>query len=63
MPAQQNQEHSLDLICGAVAEVGQQQPESAQEEFWQERLRSMQEWICELLIKNQQLRMSIRRDI
>jgi len=29
------------------------------EEEWQDRLRSLQQWICELLIKNQQLRMSL----
>jgi hypothetical protein len=28
-------------------------------EEWQPRLRSMQEWICQLLIKNQQLRMAL----
>ncbi len=26
---------------------------------WQCRLRSLQEWICQLLIKNQQLRMAL----
>jgi hypothetical protein len=29
------------------------------EEDWQQRLRSLQECICELLIQNQQLRMSL----
>ena len=28
-------------------------------EEWQCRLRSLQEWICQLLIKNQQLRMAL----
>jgi hypothetical protein len=28
-------------------------------EEWQSRLRSLQQWICELLIKNQQLRSAI----
>ncbi len=32
--------------------------EDPQEE-WQVRLRSLQEWICELLIKNQQLRIAL----
>jgi hypothetical protein len=63
MTAQQPQKHSLDLIYGRVAGLGQQQPESAQEELWQDRLRSLQQWICELLIENQKLRMSISRDI
>lgn len=26
---------------------------------WQCRLRSLQEWVCQLLIKNQQLRMAL----
>ena len=26
---------------------------------WQMRLRSLQQWVCELLIKNQQLRMAL----
>ena len=29
------------------------------QEDWEIRLRSLQDWICELLIKNQQLRMAL----
>ncbi len=29
------------------------------QEEWQSRLQGLQEWICELLIKNQQLRMAL----
>jgi hypothetical protein len=58
MTAQDYGDHSLDLICEPVAGPGQHQPESAQPEPWQERLDSLQRWICELLIENQQLRMS-----
>ena len=29
------------------------------EKHWQEKLQCLQEWICELLIKNQQLRMTL----
>lgn len=29
------------------------------QEEWETRLRTLQEWICELLIKNQQLRMEL----
>ena len=36
-----------------------EQPNQQLEEEWQDRLRSLQRWICELLIKNQQLRMSL----
>jgi hypothetical protein len=63
MTAQEHQKHSVDLIYGPVAGLAQQQPESAQEELWQDRLSSLQQWICELLIENQQLRMSISREI
>lgn len=28
-------------------------------ERWQEKLLGLQEWVCELLIKNQQLRMTL----
>jgi len=28
-------------------------------EEWQNRLRSLQDWVCQLLIKNQQLRMAL----
>jgi hypothetical protein len=63
MLAEQHQKHSQDLIYGHVAALGQQQPEFGQEKHWQNRLRSLQQWICELLIENQQLRMSISRDI
>jgi hypothetical protein len=34
-----------------------EQPYQRLEEEWQDRLRSLQQWICELLLKNQQLRM------
>ena len=57
MQIEQHQEHSLDAISGLVAEL-RQQPESGQQEFWQDSLRGLQELICELLIENQQLRMS-----
>lgn len=28
-------------------------------EEWQDRLRSLEQWVCELLIKNQKLRMAL----
>ena len=34
-------------------------PVRDREEEWQQRLRSLQEWVSELLIKNEQLRMSL----
>jgi len=41
------------------APLGTALPDQTREEEWQERLRCAQQWICELLIKNQQLRMSL----
>ena len=38
-----------------VLESRRKEPEALQEE-WEDRLRSLEQWICELLIKNQQLR-------
>ena len=39
--------------------AGSTLPDRVREEEWQERLRCAQQWICDLLIKNQQLRMSL----
>ena len=36
-----------------------QKEERASEAEWQEKLRSLEQWICELLIKNQELRVSL----
>jgi hypothetical protein len=51
------------LSNASVAESRYEQPNQQAnrelEEEWQDRLRSLQRWICELLIKNQQLRMSL----
>jgi len=58
MLAQQNQKPSLDPICQSTARSEMQQPVFAQEE-WQDRLRSLEKYICELLIENQRLRMSL----
>ena len=40
--------------AGFVSEAPLGDPED-----WETRLRSLQDWICELLIKNQQLRMAL----
>jgi hypothetical protein len=48
----------MHRLTGAFdAEPQDDQPDHGREEAWEQRLRSLQEWICELLIKNQQLRM------
>ena len=36
-----------------------QKEERGLEAEWQEKLRSLEQWICELLIKNQRLRISL----
>jgi hypothetical protein len=41
-----------------VSESQGKELEAGQEE-WRDRLRSLEQWICELLIKNQQLRMAL----
>jgi hypothetical protein len=46
-------------VAGSRFEEPNQQPNWDPEEEWQNRLRSLQHWICELLINNQQLRMSL----
>jgi len=40
-------------------EIGMSNPSYDSHEEWQSRLRSLQQWICELLIKNQQLRLAL----
>jgi|HubBroStandDraft_1064217.scaffolds.fasta_scaffold1837777_2 hypothetical protein len=45
------------LTSATVAGLRHEHSYEEPEEDWQLRLRSSQQWICELLIKNQQLRM------
>ncbi len=47
------------LRGASVAGLRHEQPDQGLEEEWDERLRSLQRCICELLIKNQQLRMAL----
>ena len=50
----------MHRLTGALdAEPQDDEPDLGREEAWEQRLRGLQEWICELLIKNQQLRMSL----
>ena len=49
---------SVQRLTGAPdAGWPHEQPYQRREEEWQDRLRSLQQRICELLLKNQQLRM------
>jgi len=41
------------------ARMQYEEPGQEREENWRRSLHSLQEWICELLIKNQELRMSL----
>jgi hypothetical protein len=47
------------LRGASVAGLRHEQPRHGLEEEWHERLRSLECCICELLIKNQQLRMAL----
>lgn len=59
MTAQQHRKRLPDLLHEPLAGSGRPQPESAQQEPWQDQLESLRQWICELLIENQRLRTSV----
>jgi hypothetical protein len=42
------------VIAGSQYEEPAQKPDE-----WQDRLRSLEQWVCELLIKNQELRLAL----
>jgi hypothetical protein len=71
MAAQQYQEPFTQAPAGSIEPVQRlriasvaglrcEQPYQGTEEEWHERWRSLQRCICELLIKNQQLRMALQ---
>ena len=43
---------------GVIAGSQYEEPARGPEE-WQDHLRSLEQWVCELLIKNQELRMAL----
>ena len=47
------------LIRASGIEVKQEHVSEKGEEEWQERVRTLQDFICELLVKNQQLRTAL----
>lgn len=47
------------LMSAPVSSLRHEQSDPRLEEQRQDRLRILQQWICELLFKNQQLRMSL----
>jgi hypothetical protein len=60
MTGQQSEESfTRAAIAGLRCEQPDQGSERGFEEEWQRSLRSLQQFICELLLKNQQLRMSL----
>jgi hypothetical protein len=46
------------LASRVIAGPQYEEPARGPEE-WQDHLRSLEQWVCELLIKNQQLRMAL----
>jgi hypothetical protein len=46
------------LASQVIAGPQNGEPERGAEE-WQDRLRSLEQWVCELLIKNQRIRMAL----
>ena len=57
-------DHSVRPLTGPFdGELERYKPGQEREEEWQQRLRSMQEWICHLLIRNQQLRMALDSEV
>jgi hypothetical protein len=58
-PLSGNDSSVQPLTDPSDAELQHDKPGQEQGEEWQQRLCNLQEWICQLLIKNQQLRMSL----
>jgi len=49
----------LQRLPGRVIEGPQYEEPTQGPEEWRDLLRSLQQWVCELLIKNQELRMAL----
>jgi hypothetical protein len=49
----------LQPLASRVIEGPQYEKPAQGPEEWQNLLRGLQQWVCELLIKNQQLRMAL----
>ena len=63
VPSQNETASALFGINTFKAELQDDERRDDREEIWNRRLRSLEEWVCVLLIKNQELRMSLRNDI
>jgi hypothetical protein len=55
VPVESVKRSAIAAPAGNVSNFATETPH----EEWQSRLRSLQQWICELLIKNQQLRCAL----
>jgi hypothetical protein len=49
----------LQLLASRVIAAHHYEEPARRPEEWQEHLRSLQQWVCDLLIKNQELRMAL----
>jgi len=62
LPPQHETASALFGVNTFKAERQDDERRDDREETWNRRLRSLEEWICELLIRNQELRMSLRNE-
>ncbi len=62
VPSQNETASALFGINTFKAELEDDERRDDREESWNRRLRSLEEWVCVLLIRNQELRMSLRND-
>jgi len=62
IPSRHETTSAMFEINPSNAELQDDEPGNDQEQTWKRRLRSLEEWVCELLIKNQELRMSLPND-
>jgi len=62
VPSQNETASVMFAIDAFEAKLQVDEPLDDREEIWNRRLRSLEEWVCVLLIKNQELRMSLRND-
>lgn len=62
MSTERGQRDLLCLIGAAADRFPAEQADPAHEDFWQVRLCTLEQWICDLLVENQQLRMSLNQN-
>jgi hypothetical protein len=62
VPSQTETDSAMYEVYPFKAEQQDDEQGEKREETWNRRLRSLEECVCELLIKNQELRMSLLND-